>query len=45
LMDFLRVHQHLGFKELEADSQCPIIVNPKYGVAAMSGGFFREIWP
>jgi hypothetical protein len=32
--------QYLGFKELKADSQWLIIVNPKYWVAAMSGGIF-----
>jgi hypothetical protein len=35
----------LGFKELKADSQGLIVVNPKYWLAAMSGGIFFEIWP
>ncbi len=37
--------QYLGFKELKADSQGLIIVNPKYWLAAMSGGILLEIWP
>jgi hypothetical protein len=37
--------QYLGFKELKADSQGLIIVNPKYWVAAMPGGISFEIWP
>jgi hypothetical protein len=35
----------LGFKELKADSQGLIIVNPKYWLAAILGGIFYEIWP
>jgi hypothetical protein len=37
--------QYLEFNELKADSQWLIIVNPKYWLAAMSGGIFFEIWP
>jgi hypothetical protein len=37
--------QYLGFKELKEDSQWLIIVNPKYWLAAMSGGILFEIWP
>jgi len=36
--------QYSGFGEYLEDSQGSMGANPKYRVAAMSGGIFFEIW-